>query len=41
MALQKAQQLLDKLERTPRVHGAFGVVGRIVKDRELLRTIVT
>ncbi len=40
IGLQKAQQLLDKLERTPRVHGAFAVVGRIVKDGELLGTIV-
>ncbi len=38
--LQEAQQLLDKLERTPRLHSAFDVIRRIVKDRELLRTIV-
>ena len=37
---KETQQLLDKLKRTPCVHGAFVVIGRIVEDRELLRTIV-
>jgi len=37
---QETQQLLDKLKRTSCVHGAFIVIARIVKDRELLRTIV-
>ena len=38
--LQRSQQFLHKLERTPCVDGSFVRGGRIVENRELFRPIV-
>jgi hypothetical protein len=35
LPLKKTQELLDKLERAPRLHGAFVPVARIMEDRKL------